>query len=304
MDERAFVTGSEGFIGRHLLQRLTAEGIPITTYDRKNGQDIGDGEALIRALRASEATTVYHLAALADVRHAFLQRIDQRKQNFLGTASVLDAMLECGVKRLVFTSSAVVYGNLLSGPIADNGLSESVAESHAVGRQTSIYGAVKLASEALIESYCAGYGMRADIFRLVSAVGEGYRHGNILDFYNKLKADPTQIHLLGTGREEKYYIYAGDVIAAMRAALETDHLGAECWNVSGDAPITISEVLSEVCHMCRVNPVRSFEQATWTGDLPSLVLKTDKLRGIGWKPTLSATGGIRRTVEWFKEAGL
>lgn len=295
MDERAFVTGSEGFIGRHLIQRLIAEKIPFTRYDRKHGQDIGDRGILIGAMRASEATTVYHLAALADVRSAFHQRIEQREQNFLGTASVLDAMVECGVKRLVFTSSAVVYGNIASG---------SIAESDAVGDQTSIYGAVKLASEALIQSYCAGYGMRADIFRLVSAVGEGYRHGNILDFYKKLQADSTQIHLLGTGREQKYYIYAGDVIAAMRAALETDHTGAECWNVSGDTPITISDVLTEVCHMCRVDPIRSFEQATWTGDLPGLVLKTDKLRGIGWKPTLSATGGIRRTVEWFKEAGL
>lgn len=295
MDERAFVTGSEGFLGHHLLQRLSADGIPITTFDRRCGQDVGDREMLIRALKASEATTVYHLAALADVRSAFLQRIEQRRQNFLGTASVLDAMIECGVKRIVFTSSAVVYGDVTSG---------SITEADAVGHQTSVYGAVKLASEALIESYCAGSGMRADIFRLVSALGEGYRHGNILDFYRKLQADPTQIHLLGTGRENKYYIYAGDVIAAMQAALATDHAGAERWNVSDETPITISDVLSEVCRMCRVDPIRTFEQTTWTGDLPGLILDTQKLRSIGWRPTLSAQEGIQRTVQWFQEVGL
>lgn len=294
MDERAFVTGSEGFLGRHLIQRLTADGIPITTYDRRCGQDVSDQGTLIRALKASEATTVYHLAALADVRSAFLQRLEQRRQNFLGTASVLDAMLECGVKRIVFTSSAVVYGNTLG----------SMKEIDAVGCQTSVYGAVKLASEALIESYCAGSGMRADIFRLVSALGEGYRHGNIQDFYRKLQADPTQIHLLGTGRENKYYIYAGDVIAAMQAALATDHAGAERWNVSGETPITISDALSEVCRMCRVDPIRTFEQTTWTGDLPGLVLDTQKLRSIGWRPTLSAQEGIQRTVQWFQEVSL
>jgi UDP-glucose 4-epimerase len=221
--------------------------------------------------------------------------VDQREQNFVGTANVLEAMRVCGVKRIVFTSSAVVYGNIVSG---------SITESHAVGTQTSIYGAVKLASEALIEAYCAGYGMRADLFRLVSATGEGYRHGNILDFYKKLQADPTQIHLLGTGREEKYYIYAGDVITAMRAALATDHVGAERWNVSGDAAITIRRVLSEVCRMVGVTPAVSFEQATWTGDLPGLVLDTQKLRGIGWQPTLLPHEGIQRTVQWFQETGL
>src|ERR1700676_2224717 len=253
MDERAFVTGSAGFLGRHLLERLAAENIPVTTYDRQHGQDIGDLFTLSEALDASEATTVYHLAALADVRSAFLQPVDQRTQNFLGTAMVLDAMRACGVKRIVFTSSAVVYGDIAPQ------LGQSIAEHHAIGRQTSIYGAVKLASEALIESYCAGYGMRADIFRLVSAVGEGYRHGNILDFYRKLQVDPTQIHSLGTGREQKYYIYAGDVIAAMRFALATDHAGAERWNVSHETPITINEVLTEVCGMCGVNSIRSFE---------------------------------------------
>ena len=92
MDERAFVTGSEGFLGRHLLQRLTAEEIPITTYDRKLGEDILDSERLADALHASRATTVYHLAALADVRSAFRQPVEQREQNFLGTANLLDAM--------------------------------------------------------------------------------------------------------------------------------------------------------------------------------------------------------------------
>jgi UDP-glucose 4-epimerase len=299
MDERAFVTGSAGFLGRHLLARLAADGVPVTTYDRQHGQDIGDLFTLSEALDASEATTVYHLAALADVRSAFRQPVDQREQNFLGTANVLDAMRACGVKRIVFTSSAVVYGDVTSGLIS---------ESDAVGRQTSIYGAVKLASEALIEAYCAGYGMRADIFRLVSATGEGYRHGNILDFYQKLKADPTQIHLLGTGREQKYYIYAGDVIAAMRAALAVDHGGAERWNVSGDTPITIDDVVNEVIdamdYGLSPEPVATYEHATWTGDLPGLVLDTQKLRGIGWRPTLSVQEGIQRTVQWFQETGL
>ncbi len=295
MGERAFVTGGAGFLGRHLLARLRAEEIPITTYDHKQHQDIRFGDTLTRALKESGATVVYHLAALADVRSAFRQPHEQFQNNLLGTAVLLESMRAADVKQIVFTSSAVVYGDIAAGHLA---------ESHALGRQTSIYGAVKLASEALIESYCAGYGMRADIFRLVSAVGEGYSHGNILDFYRKLKADPEKIHLLGTGREEKYYTYAGDIIAAMRAALATDHAGAEHWNVSGDAPITIDGVLTAVCDTLGVEPIRTYERQTWTGDLPGLVLNTAKLKAIGWAPTLDTSSAIVRTVKWFQEMRL
>lgn len=295
MNERAFITGSDGFLGRHLIERLTAEGIPFWNYDRKHGQDILDPNTLMNALAAARPTVVYHLAALADVRSAFRQPVEQRENNFVGTATLLDAMRATDVRQIVFTSSAVVYGDVKSGLIS---------ESDAVGKQTSIYGAVKLASEALIEAYCAGYGMRADIFRLVSAVGEGYRHGNILDFYRKLKADPNQIHLLGTGREQKYYVYAGDVIAAMRCALATDHDGSERWNVSGFVPITIGEVLDVVCDALKVQPIRSYEHATWKGDLPGLVLNTEKLCQIGWRPTVLVRNGIYKTVRWFQEAGL
>ena len=296
MTERAFVTGSDGFIGRHLLHRLKTDGIEISgTYDRRNGQDILNIQSLTRAMKEARPTVVYHLAALADVRSAFRQPIEQREQNYIGTAHVLDAMRVCDVKQIVFTSSAVVYGDIISS---------GIKERDSVGQQTSIYGAVKLASEALIQAYCAGYGMRADIFRLVSAVGEGYRHGNIFDFYQKLKSNPHQIHLLGTGREQKYYIYAGDVASAMRAALSVAHSGAELWNVSGDTPVTIDDVLGSVAETLGLSPVRSYEHATWTGDLPGLVLDTSKLRDFGWEPTVSVLAAIPRTVRWFQEANL
>src|ERR1700690_160361 len=119
MTERAFVTGSEGFLGRHLLQQLRKEQIHVAGYDRKFHQELCDSEHLTAALKESGATTVYHLAALADVRSAFRQPIEQRQNNFVGTAILLEAMRAADVKQIVFTSSAVVYGDTTSGTVSE-----------------------------------------------------------------------------------------------------------------------------------------------------------------------------------------
>lgn len=291
----AFITGGSGFLGYHLRHRLEEDGISYTVYDRRAGCDVLNYAQLLEAMQAAQPTIVYHLAALADVRDSLPQARDQCDQNLRATLNVLEAMQAAKVGRIVFTSSAVVYGDTDRGRIG---------ETAPMPRQTSVYGAMKLASEGLIEAYCHGYGMRADIFRLVSVVGEAYRHGNLYDFYRKLKADPKAIHLLGTGREQKYYTYAGDVVDAMQRAANQVHDGAEVWNVSGAQPVRIDDVLDAVCAELHVSPARTYQSKTWAGDLPGLVLDTTKLQRIGWQPTVSIVEGLRRTVRWFQEAGL
>ncbi len=290
MTERAFVTGGRGFLGQHLVARLRADGVPTTVYDRQQGEDVLDGERVEQALVDSGATRVYHLAALADVRLSFPQVMEQRRQNFESTALLLEAMQQADVRQIVFTSSAVVYGDAAPGLLS---------EQAPMPRQTSVYGAMKLASEALIEAYAAAGGVQADIFRLVSVVGTGYRHGNLWDFYRRLKADPTRIHLLGTGREQKYYIDADDLMDGIRRAVATDHPGAEVWNVSSDTPVRIDEVLDVVCGVLQVQPERTYAETTWTGDLPGLVLDTAKLRALGWTPATPILQTMEQTVASF-----
>ena len=321
MSERAFVTGACGFIGKHLIERLLADGIHVTIYDRKEHNpfpnatycrgDVLDQETLDVAMFQAAPTIVYHLAALADVRNALKMPDQQVRQNFIATANVLEAMRAADVKRIVFTSSAVTYGDTRSGlyitdydkpptypPIPEDGL------YYTLPKQTSIYGAMKLASEALIEAYCVGYGMRADIFRLVSLVGEGYRHGNLMDFYRKLKTDPTQITLLGSGTKQKYYCYVGDFIEALSWVHAYPHDGAELWNVSHGSPNIIEDSVDAVCECLDIHPARLYQGESWAGDLPSLVLDCSKLRALGWAPKVSIEDGMRRTVRWMMDKNL
>ena len=299
MGERALVTGGAGFLGTHLVRRLLAEGVAVRIYDHRleRRDDVLDRGELVAAMSLWQPTTVYHLAALADVRDALKYPHEQVQQNFLATSYVLEAMRATGAKRLVFTSSAVVYGDSTWSPIAECGVT--------FPRQTSIYGAMKLASEALIEAYCVGYKMCADIFRLVSLMGEGYHHGNLIDFYRKLKADPTHIEIHGSDGQGKYYCDVGNLMDAIRLVDAHPHEGAEIWNVSHDKPNTIRDSITAVSDVLKIHPDRIVSTAAqWAGDLPALVLNTTKLRALGWAPKVAIVDSMRRTVEDFIARGL
>ena len=289
---KAFITGGLGFIGRHLVARLQADGVEVKVYDRKTHErnDCGDVEWLYAELTHFKPDTVYHLAALADVRHALRDVKTHIQANFLLTANVLEAMVIASVPRIVFTSSAVVYG--------DSPVVEPIRENWTVfPKQTSVYGAMKLASEALIEAYCVGYGLRADIFRLVSLVGAGYRHGNLKDFYDKLTANPKRLEVFGSLSQQKYYCAVEDFVEAVRLVDVHPHTGAEIWNVSHDRPNDIADSLLAVLKVMQLPDPKIVHKDSWVGDLPTLVLNTSKLRDLGWKPMHSIYGAMLRTVE-------
>src|SRR5205085_9626891 len=86
--------------------------------------------------------------------------------------------------------------------------------------QTSLYGASKLAGEALIAAYCEGFGFQSYIFRFVSILGERYTHGHVFDFYKQLQNDAHNLRVLGDGSQRKSYLYIHDCIDAMLLAMD------------------------------------------------------------------------------------
>lgn len=323
---KAFVTGAMGFLGKHLVDRLVADNHSVIIYDRKHipssewghwtylhGDvlDLDGINGLRTAMQMVKPDVVFHLAALADVRSALKMPHQQLEQNLIATFNVLEAMTAAEVKRIAFTSTAVVYGDTgdypvwgatkVGGPITAQSISE---RSFSFPQQTSIYGAMKLASESLISAYCEGYGMRADIFRFVSLVGAGYRHGNLMDFYNRLKTQPERLQLFGAPTQEKYYIAVSDAIEAMILAVSSDHGGCELWNVSHDAPNSIQDSITAVIDALGIPTPQIDGGDAWPGDLPQLVLDCSKLRALGWSPKVDIQDAMRATVRDFVERGL
>ncbi len=315
---KIFVTGAMGFLGHHLVGSLIREH-DVTVYDRKPKPaglprydittgttldyivgDVMDDGMLSQAMCRTQPQIVFHLAALADVRNALKQRTEQLDMNLIATFHVLEAMRQAECSRIAFTSTAVVYGNLqdttdvhLEWPL------RAIRETGAgFPQQTSIYGAMKLASESLIAAYCEGFGLTADIYRLVSVVGAGYRHGNLVDFYRRLKQNPQTLTLFGSPTQQKYYIAVQDVIAAMR--LTTARLSdgrCELWNVSHHAPNTIGDSVSAVAEALGIPYPSVLGGESWPGDLPQLVLDCSKLRALGWVPNKGIQLAMRETVE-------
>jgi UDP-glucose 4-epimerase len=308
---RCFVTGSAGFIGSNLVDRLLADGHTVVGFDNfSTGQerflelalaspafrlvrgDHLDAEALRRAMTGSEF--VFHLGANADVRYGTQHTGRDLEQNTIATFNVLDAMRLEGIRRIAFTSTGSVYGEPKVFP---------TPEDAPFPVQTSFYGAAKVACEALIQAFCEGFDFRGWIFRLVSVLGERYSHGHVFDFYRSLRVDPTQLHVLGNGQQRKSYFYVQDCVDAILTATESAPNRVNIYNLGTDEYCTVDDSIGWITGELGITPERKYAggERGWIGDSPFIFLDTRKIRALGWKPRLTIREGGVRTLRYLEE---
>jgi UDP-glucose 4-epimerase len=310
--ERAFITGGAGFIGSNLADRLLADGVEVVVYDnfstgrreflaaaeRHGGATIVDGDVRDRdQLRAAMrgADTVFHLQANADVRHGLEHPRRDLEQNAVATSELLEAMRGNGIGRIAFSSTGSVYGEPEVFP---------TPEDAPFPVQTSLYAASKLASEALIQAYCHGYGFTGVIFRFVSILGERYTHGHVIDFYRSLAADPARLQVLGDGRQEKSYLYVADCVQAILSGLaaNAEPGRTEVYNLGTDETVTVDESIGIIAEHLGVAPELDHTGGIrgWPGDSPLILLDCAKMRALGWAPTVSIPDAVRKTLDWLQ----
>ncbi|HEY1334590.1 MAG TPA: NAD-dependent epimerase/dehydratase family protein, partial [Myxococcaceae bacterium] len=215
---RVLVTGGAGFVGSHVADRLLAQGAEVTILDdfstgwrqfvpgraRLVEADLLDPSAAARAVEGCDL--VFHLAANADIKDNLLEPRRCIDQNVVATQNLLEAMRAAGVREVAFASTGSVYGESTVVP---------TPEDAPFPVQTSIYGTSKLAAEGLLTAYALGYGFRTWIFRFVSLLGPRYTHGHVIDFWRKLRRDPTRLDVLGDGHQKKSYLHVGDCVSGM-----------------------------------------------------------------------------------------
>jgi UDP-glucose 4-epimerase len=236
---------------------------------------------------------VFHLAANADVRSGTAHPHKDLEQNTFGTHSVLEAMRQAGVRKIVFSSTGSVYGEAAVIPTPENA---------PFPVQTSLYGASKLAGEGLIAAYCAGFGLQAWIFRFVSILGERYTHGHVFDFYRQLLADPTRLHVLGNGRQRKSYLYVQDCIDAMLLALARADDAVNIFNLGHDTYCEVNDSIAWICAALHLAPQIEYGggERGWVGDNPFILLDISRIRKLGWQPALSIQEGINKTLDYLR----
>jgi UDP-glucose 4-epimerase len=310
--QRACITGGAGFIGSNLADRLRLDGVEVVIVDdfstgrrefvRELLEDpavtLHEGDVLDQRLleRAFEGCDwVFHLQANADVRHGLDRPRRDLEQNTIATAGVLEAMRTTGVAKIAFSSTGSVYGEPDVFP---------TPEDAPFPRQTSLYGASKVAGEGMIGAYAHGFGFSGVAFRFVSILGERYTHGHVYDFYCALKRDPTSLRVLGDGRQEKSYLYVQDCVEAMMTAVahheqRPGELGV--YNLGTDETVLVDDSIATICEHMRVDPKREYTggKRGWAGDSPLIHLDCALIRSLGWSPTMSIRDAIVRTLEWF-----
>jgi UDP-glucose 4-epimerase len=307
----AFVTGGAGFIGSSLVDRLLADNHHVVAFDNfSTGQreflsgalrqprfrliegDTLDATALTRAMQGCDV--VFHLAANADVRFGLEHPNKDLEQNTIATFNVLEAMRANSIRRIAYASTGSVYGEARVFP---------TPEDAPFPVQTSLYGASKLAGEALIAAYGNGFAFEGCIFRFVSILGERYTHGHVFDFYRSLRNDPTRLRVLGNGKQRKSYLYVGDCLDAMLLAMYKTQSRIEIYNLGTNEYCEVNDSIAWIVEWLGVNPALEYTGGDrgWVGDNPFIFLDTSKIRALGWTPKLSIREGVFRTLEYLRQ---
>jgi len=305
------ITGCAGFIGSNLVDYILS-----TTDWKVRGIDnfyTGRSEFLFQALQNSRFTLlkqdlkekyliidefegvdcVFHLAANADVRNINEDTNVDLRENTLVTHNVLECMRSKNVKKIVFSSTGSVYGEAKVIP---------TPEDCPFPRQTSLYGASKLACEGLIAAYSELFGIQAWIFRFVSILGERYTHGHVYDFYKQLIKDPTSLRVLGDGNQKKSYLYIGDCVRAIMDAVEHFKDTVNVINLGTNEYCCVNDSILWIKEFLEVNPKIVFTGGNkgWVGDNPFIYLNTDLIRSSGWVPSLTIRDSIIKTLSYLQ----
>ncbi len=310
LDGKILVTGAAGFIGSNLVDRLLADGHEVVGFDNlSTGRQrfleqalanprfcLVRGDTLDPAALAAAAQGcgfVFHLAANADVRFGLEHPANDLHQNTIATFNVLEAARHAGVRGIAFSSTGSVYGEPQVHP---------TPEDAPFPVQTSLYGASKLAGEGLLQAYAEGFGLRAFIFRLVRILGERYTHGHVFDFYQKLKADPARLAILGDGQQRKSYLYVGDCVEAILTVIAKAEGKVCIYNLGTDEWCRVDDSVGWICGALKLQPAREYSGGArgWVGDSPFIYLDTRKLRALGWAPRLSIREGVLKTLAWLE----
>ena len=317
---RILVTGGAGYIGSVVTEELIAAGHDTVVYDNLSKghraavhtasrfveADLRDGERLRRAFREQRTEAVVHMAADSIVGESVGNPAKYYGNNVAAGLSLLDAMRECGVRRVVFSSTAAVYGEPEKQPLEESDPTNP----------TNPYGETKLAFEGALKWYAAPYGMSYVSLRYFNAAGASERFGEDHDPESHLIPVVLQaaagrrehVEIYGTdyptrdGTCVRDYIHVVDLARAHVSALSARGGRSAVYNLGcGGDGYTVREVINAAREVTG-RDVRVREGARREGDPAVLVASSEKIRReTGWSPQSQDLRAIVSSAwEWMQ----
>lgn len=290
------ITGGAGFVGSHLTDRLIEENDIVVVDNFSNGRQewvpndaaIVEGDLRDRSVAAEaitdETTLVFHCAANKAVNSD--NPSEQFRSNTELTATLLERMQAVGCDRIAFTSSSTVYGEA----------PRPTPEDYAPLEPISMYGAAKLAEESLLSVYAHSHDMQVWTFRFANIVGPRLQLGAVIpDFIQKLRNDPSELEILGDGRQEKSYMHIDDCVASICHVIKHADEALNVYNLGTRTTTSVKRIADIVADELGIEPEYHFTGGArgWVGDVPRMRLSVEKLAAIGWAAEVSSDDAVR-----------
>jgi UDP-glucose 4-epimerase len=304
---RVLVTGGAGFIGSAVTHVLLEEQHEVTVLDNLSKGfralvpeaarfiegDLRDEARLPGWLRGHDA--VIHMAAFIEVGRSVAEPLVFADNNILNSVRLLEAMRDAGVPKIVFSSSATVYGAPQSLPIR---------ESDPLGVQSNPYGASKVATEAFVATYNQLYGTDAIVLRYFNPYGPNELHEpetHAVPNFVRAVVERRLVPLYWKGEVVRDFIYVDDLARAHTAVLELH--GLQYFNIGSETGTKIIDVVRQIFEIAGYEtPIEDLGERA--GDVPATYAWSQKIAAAtGWRAQVGLREGLARTVEWFRARG-
>ncbi len=294
------VTGGAGFIGSHLVKELIRQGQQVTVLDNLSGGkldnlssvqdkitfiqgDICDFDTVQKACQG--VNYVLHLAALISVAESMAQPQETAKINVQGTVNVLEAARQCGVKRVVFSSSAAVYGTRPELPYK---------EDTPIDCQ-SPYAWSKQAGAELCQLYTKAYGLEAVALRYFNVFGTGQNpnsaYAAVIAKFMQLAAENKPLGIDWDGLQSRDFVSVKDVVQANLLAA-TKGVPGEIYNVASGRTYTLLE-LADTIEKVSGRKLARISRPKRPGDVHESSADISKITALGYKPSVTLEEGLK-----------
>ncbi len=300
---RFLVTGGAGFLGATLANRLIAGGHTVYALDDLSNGDAARLAGAVAFTRGDvdnipllwsllqEVDCVYHLAARVSVPQSILYPREYARVNVGGTVSLMEAMRDTGVGRVVFTSSGAVYGGQPRQPVREDD----------PPHPDSPYAVSKWAAEQYVSTIGELWGLETVALRIFNAYGPGQglpvSHAPVVPRFLWAALTGGSLVVYGDGRQTRDYVYVDDVVDALVAAATATDLHQQVINIGYGQETSITELIAQVEGATgrRANVIYHREKS---GGVPRLAADIGRARALlGFRPRTSLADGLRLTLE-------
>ena len=288
------VTGGAGFIGSNLVSMLLERGDMVVVIDNESANthdevywnsnainikgDITDFKLLKNA--CTDADCIYHLASDISIQYSIENPTKTYTNNLIGTLNVLEVARVLGIKKVIFSSTAAIYGST-SEPCVETDRPDPL----------NPYSVSKLAGENLMKMYNDLYGIETVSLRYFNVYGprQAYKgqYAPVIGIFQKQKNEGKPLTIVGDGGQSRDFVHVADVAAANIFVSETNTVGV--FNVGTGVEYTINQIADLTNNSAGKTTIPSRE-----GEARRSISDSSKLRNIGWQPRISLEAWIAK----------